>query len=829
MNDNLGADLRMDREPVTPKPVVHDGPAGALRGVRVIDFGQYLSAPMAAMFLADNGADVIHVDPPGGPRWDHPANAALYRGKRTIQLDLKTAGGRAEALRLIADADVVLENFRPGVMDRLGIGPKAATARNAALVWCSIPGFASDDPRAGMQAWEGVVCAAAGLYPADRYADGEPPLFTALPLASNFGAFVAVHRIAAALLVRARGGGGRHLEVSLFEAAFQGLGLYAEAPASRDLTRATFMARMKSVMRMRRTADETYIYFDSPVRGLQAFLDRFLPGRDLLAMADSELLQLAQDLDTLLLQKPGREWERICQQEIKGAFGLVQDLPAWLADEHALASGTVVEVDDGPLGPTVQAGYAALLSRTPPRIRWGRGHGDPAPGAGVDWLEAPRGDLMPKAGPQQAPSLPLQGVRVLDCSTLLAGPTTARVLAQYGAEVIKVDRTGIARGEVDPLSDDSVAFIGARTVSGGKRMMFLDLKQPEGQTVLAALLRQTDIVHHNFTPDAASRLGLSGDQIRRHNAAAILSTMSLHSHGGFRAEYRGHDMLGQMITGMGHRAGGQGTPQIVSTVVNDNAAGHLHAFGLMLALLHRQRTGEGQDVNAALSRTATLHQLPFMVGYQGRVWDEPAGPQARGWHAFDRLYAARDGWFYLAATRADGARRMGESAAFGDIAALAEADCACALERRFADLSVDDCVARLRAAGLSAQRYQSLHDLAFDPYVERQGLITVLDHPGIGRAIGVGLRLYAADDAAAPRFLAARRPGLDTLDILKEHGFEPASAGLLRSGVVAVGEAPILTTPQTKGFWGDPAHRKPLGMGGLPPSDAVIAKIQRQG
>src|SRR4030088_1184997 len=92
---------------------------GALDGLRVVDLGQYLAGPLTALFLADNGADVIHIDPCTGPRWFHPVSAAVYRGKRSLLLDLKSEQGRAEARRLIASADVVINNFRPGVMDRL--------------------------------------------------------------------------------------------------------------------------------------------------------------------------------------------------------------------------------------------------------------------------------------------------------------------------------------------------------------------------------------------------------------------------------------------------------------------------------------------------------------------------------------------------------------------------------------------------------------------------------------------------------------------------------------------------------------------------------------
>src|SRR3989304_5215660 len=106
---------------------------GALDGIRVIDFGQYIAGPLTGMFLADQGADVIRVDPPGGPRWDTPANATWNRGKRSIVLDLKAAGDLETARRLIATADVVIENFRPGGMERLGLGAPAMTAANTPL------------------------------------------------------------------------------------------------------------------------------------------------------------------------------------------------------------------------------------------------------------------------------------------------------------------------------------------------------------------------------------------------------------------------------------------------------------------------------------------------------------------------------------------------------------------------------------------------------------------------------------------------------------------------------------------------------------------------
>ena len=107
--------------------------AGALDGIRVIDFGQYIAGPLCGMLLADQGADVIKVDPPGGPRWDVPGNATWNRGKRSILLDLKQEADLATARSLIESVDVLIENFRPGVMDRLGLGPPGNDRREPAV------------------------------------------------------------------------------------------------------------------------------------------------------------------------------------------------------------------------------------------------------------------------------------------------------------------------------------------------------------------------------------------------------------------------------------------------------------------------------------------------------------------------------------------------------------------------------------------------------------------------------------------------------------------------------------------------------------------------
>ena len=186
---------------------------GALAGLRVIDFGHYVPGPLMGMLLADAGAAVIKVERPGGSPWVSNANAVLQRGKRRVALDLGDASDVRRALDLAAGADVLIENFRPGVMERLGLGPDVVRASNPGVVYARIPGFARDDERAAMPGWESVVSAATSIYrPVSRLPGAAPvndvPVFTATPVLSAYAALIAAHAAVAALIARRRTGRG---------------------------------------------------------------------------------------------------------------------------------------------------------------------------------------------------------------------------------------------------------------------------------------------------------------------------------------------------------------------------------------------------------------------------------------------------------------------------------------------------------------------------------------------------------------------------------------------------------------------------------------------
>jgi crotonobetainyl-CoA:carnitine CoA-transferase CaiB-like acyl-CoA transferase len=195
-----------------------------LSGVRVLDLGQYISGPCAAVLLAEMGADVVKVEPPerGDPfrAWERGGLNATFvafnRGKRSVTLNLKSAEGIERMLALVATADVLVENFRPGVMARLGIDHEMLRERNSRLLHCSITGFGSTGPYRHLPAYDGVATGYSGL--AGLLMDADDPCTRGPALGDAIAGHAAAFAIVSALHERHRTGAGRHLEVTMFGA-----------------------------------------------------------------------------------------------------------------------------------------------------------------------------------------------------------------------------------------------------------------------------------------------------------------------------------------------------------------------------------------------------------------------------------------------------------------------------------------------------------------------------------------------------------------------------------------------------------------------------------
>src|SRR6185312_2627133 len=200
----------------------------SLRDVRVLDFSHVLAGPVCSMMLADLGADVVKIEPPSGelgrqigPPWingESVANLSVNRNKRSLAIDLKTDAGRHAIREMARQADVIIENFRPGVMNTLGLDYASLEAANRKLIYCSISAFGQTGASRSRPGVDGIIQAVSGLM-STLGEPGSEPLKVPVPVADMVGGYMATIAVLAALHEVRCGRPGQHLDVSLFNAA----------------------------------------------------------------------------------------------------------------------------------------------------------------------------------------------------------------------------------------------------------------------------------------------------------------------------------------------------------------------------------------------------------------------------------------------------------------------------------------------------------------------------------------------------------------------------------------------------------------------------------
>lgn len=740
-------------------------PARPLEGIRVLDLGHHIAGPLASVMLADQGADVVRVDRPGAA--SPPSDAFYQRGKRRITLDLADPGDRDTARGLAARSDVLVENFRPGVLDRFGLGPDRLRAEAPGLVYLSLPGFGPDDPRRAVRAWEGVVDAATGncrirAGEAPAGADPDVPTYFAVPIASNFAAFLGVVATVAALVERRRSGRGQHVTVPLFDAMFEVIGdagAYVTAaglPPQRPLRgngSGTYAC-----------ADGAYVQFN-PIGATRRFVTWFLhaAGHPQWSV-DGDDDELGARLTALFATRTAAEWE-----ELGHAAGVplarVRTSQEWLHTPHAVESGAVVRLDDPGLGETLVPG---------PAVR--SGDVGTAPAVGPRRLpDADRDAVLaevaaPPPAPEDPPpararSLPLDGVRVLDLTQILAGPSSGRILGELGASVTKINapqRRIFAHG----------------VVNRGKDSVLLDVTTEAGKEVFWRLVDQADVVVQNFPPGTAERYGIGYAAVAARRPEIVYVAVSCYGGEGPWAPGRGYETQAQAVTGVMARAGGAGKPAVLGPYnLLDYGTGVLAAYAAVLGLHHRELTGAGLELRTSLVQTASHHQAQFLVDHPGAHHGaEPAGPDARGAAPHQRFFRAADRWLYVHAESAD---------QLAGVEGLDGPDVAAAIAGRPAREVVDTLV----AAGIGAHEVVGLAELMADAEVRRRGLAVTQESEEVGEVTMPGLAITMSE--TPPRLGApARRPGSDAARVLERVGLADALTDLERRWVLQTTDLP---------------------------------------
>jgi crotonobetainyl-CoA:carnitine CoA-transferase CaiB-like acyl-CoA transferase len=361
---------------------------------------------------------------------------------------------------------------------------------------------------------------------------------------------------------------------------------------------------------------------------------------------------------------------------------------------------------------------------------------------------------------------------VLDLTQILAGPTSGRILAELGAEVVKVNapgRTIFAHG----------------VVNRGKRTVLLDVRDQPGQDVFWPLVDDTDVVLQNFPPGTAERYGIGYEQVNARTPHAVHVAVSCYGGLGPWAPGRGYETQGQAVTGLMARAGGPDWRPAVLGPYNllDYGTGVLAAFGAVLGVYQRTVTGKAPRVRTSLAQAGTYHQAAFLLKHaRGAPGSEPAGPRARGQTPLQRFYRASDRWFFLGATLAD-LHRLTAVAGFAVPRGRSLDVLQPRLDAAFTKRTAREWVEVLRSMGIGAHEVVDLAELMTDPLVRERELSVTQISAEVGEVTmpGIGLSM----SATGPRIGAPVAPaGADAVEVLDRIGLGAEVATLEAQGAL---------------------------------------------
>ena len=348
--------------------------------------------------------------------------------------------------------------------------------------------------------------------------------------------------------------------------------------------------------------------------------------------------------------------------------------------------------------------------------------------------------------------LPLAGVRVLDFTQITLGPLATQLLGDFGADVIKIERPGAGdytRSTLAQPNGLSYVFLASNR---NKRAVTLDLRHPAGREVVEELLRDADVLVHNFRPGAMERLGLGYDHVRERHPKLIYAVGSGYGLTGPYQKKGGQDVLAQALGGaLLRRAEASAPPEPFSTAVCDCAAGMLLVQGILLALLARQKTGRGQLVSASL-----LDSMLYMQQQEATAFLN-AG-QVINWIALplNGTFQTKDGrWLVMIGAfkkdplgdicRALELGPLGGDPRFATEAAqmARRAELQAIFRRRFSELTQAEALARLEEVDLLCAPVHGLDEAVTDPQVQHNEMVVEVPHPKLGRfqTIGIPIKL----------------------------------------------------------------------------------------
>ena len=678
---------------------------GPLTDLRVIDLASE-SGLFAGRMLGELGADVIRVEHPAGdgsrqrrPFLDHQPGIerSLYHQhfnafKRGVTLDLSTEDGIARLRGLAATADLLIDTAAPGAMDALGAGYEDLRALNPRLLYTTITPFGQDGLFRDYLGSDLIGAATSGLMYLNGHPE-DPPAQPGAEQAYHMASLVAASAALVALAGRDRdpSGRGARIDVSMQEAT---------SMATLQTANANFytwhgqIPKRASVIdpeggpAFYRCKDGRWVNFTVPL-GAPPLWDAFVEWlveeeiagplvgaewqdpvyRAANAHVTQQIIaQLTARYDRLDLFDEG-QGRRMLVMPVNNARDLFEDRHLNARSFFSTAHHPTLDVDLTDAGPPYR------LSATPVRPL------QPAPLLGehndevFDEIAAPPAAAPTISGASDAVGdrgLPLEGIRVADFFWLIAGPSASRVLADYGAEVIKIEsaaRIDVIRSVgAQPTEQGSINTNGVfNDTNTNKRSVELNLGHPRGIELAKEIIRRSDVVTNNFTGDRMDRWGLGYEELKKIKPDIIMLTMPVMGTHGPYLRYGSYGNGVIAFGGMNTNMGFPGRPPTgIGPLYSDFSAPYFAVSALMAALHHRERTGEGQFIELAQAE-ATVNLLGTdILEYtaNGDLASTEPGNRSRDFvpHGAYRC-AGDDRWCAIAVTSDEEWRRLCEAIA----------------------------------------------------------------------------------------------------------------------------------------------------------------------
>lgn len=623
-----------------------------LEGIRVISLCSGIAGSAAGMHLCEAGAEVVMIEPPANPAREKQALfAVLNRGKRSVILSLENPQDRQQLNSLLASADVLLHDFTPSVAQAHGLADAQLAADFPRLIISAISGWPQRHALANAIPWETLILARLGLLD-EQPAHRPGPVFVRMPFANWLASWLCVVGVMARLLARERDGCGGIAHTSLAQAALVPMTMHwnrAQTP-----TQAFAKGLDKHIpIPLHQCADGRWLHVHySPDKSpwMAAALSEL--GETEVARLNalwpsSHVAPNFGANKAIIATRPAQDWvehfwQRDVAAQIAAPFGDIY------FDEQARLNGYVVEVDDVQLGKTLQPGPAWQV-QPPARV----GGSAPLAGegnAGLSGADAVIPSQVPRSSP--APLPPLHGLKVLDLGAYLAGPFACMLLADLGAEVIKVEAPkGDAMRRLERI------FSGTQR---GKLGVALQLGDQQTEPAVEALARWADVVHHNMRLPAARKLKVDYESLKVLNPQLVYCHVSAYGPTGPRADWPGFDQLMQASCGWEREQGGEGqAPMWLRFGVGDFFAGLSSLYALLLGLYERNRSGVGQMVSSSLLGATLLSMSEAVVLEDGSLTPiEHMDAQQTGVSDAHRLYLCSDAWLVVAALQPDEVQRF---------------------------------------------------------------------------------------------------------------------------------------------------------------------------